>query len=78
MAKEFGLSCEVHGIDKLRELGMGAFLSVTQGSPEPPALIVLSKPDLFDRCFGVTAYIKQHGYTRVAAFPAFTVWHKPG
>jgi len=41
MAKEFGLSCEVHGIDKLRELGMGAFLSVTQGSPEPPALIVL-------------------------------------
>jgi len=41
MAKEFGLDCEVHGIDKLRELKMGAFLSVTQGSPEPPALIVL-------------------------------------
>jgi leucyl aminopeptidase len=41
MAKEFGLQCEVHSIDKLRELGMGAFISVTQGSPEPPALIVL-------------------------------------
>ena len=41
MAKEFGLACEVHSTDKLRELKMGAFLSVTQGSPEPPALIVL-------------------------------------
>ena len=36
-----GLSCEVHSTDKLHELGMGAFLAVTQGSPEPPALIVL-------------------------------------
>jgi leucyl aminopeptidase len=41
MAAEFNLACEVHSTDKLRELGMGAFLSVTQGSPEPPALIVL-------------------------------------
>jgi len=41
MAAEFGLQCEVHSIDKLRELGMGAFIAVTQGSPEPPALIVL-------------------------------------
>jgi leucyl aminopeptidase len=41
MAKEFNLACEVHGIDKLRELGMGAFISVTQGSPEPPARLGL-------------------------------------
>ncbi len=41
MAREVGLSAEVHSTDKLRELGMGAFLAVTQGSPEPPALIVL-------------------------------------
>ena len=40
-AQDFNLSCEVHSTDKLRELKMGAFLSVTQGSPEPPALIVL-------------------------------------
>ncbi len=40
-AQDFNLSCEVHSTDKLRELGMGAFLSVTQGSPQPPALIVL-------------------------------------
>ncbi len=41
MAKEFGLSCEVHSTDKLKELKMGAFLAVAQGSAEPPALIVL-------------------------------------
>jgi len=41
MAKEFGLACEVHGLDKILELKMGAFASVTQGSPQPPALIVL-------------------------------------
>jgi leucyl aminopeptidase len=41
MAREFGLACEVHSTEKLRELGMGAFLGVAQGSDEPPALIVL-------------------------------------
>jgi leucyl aminopeptidase len=42
MAESVGLKCEVYGIEKLRELKMGAFLSVTQGSAEPPALIVLT------------------------------------
>ena len=42
MAKEFGLACEVHGADKLHELKMGAFWSVSQGSDEPPALIVMT------------------------------------
>ena len=41
MAAEFGLSAEVHSTDKLKELGMGAFAAVAQGSVEPPALIVL-------------------------------------
>jgi leucyl aminopeptidase len=41
MCDEFGLQCEVHSIDKILELKMGAFASVTQGSPEPPALIVM-------------------------------------
>ncbi len=41
MAAEVGLQCEVYGRDKLKELKMGAFLSVAQGSDEPPALIVL-------------------------------------
>ena len=41
MAKEVGLACEVHSTEKLRELKMGAFLGVSQGSEEPPALIVL-------------------------------------
>ena len=41
MASEVGLGWEVHSTEKLRELKMGAFLSVAQGSAEPPALIVL-------------------------------------
>ncbi|MGC2297462.1 MAG: leucyl aminopeptidase [Acidobacteriaceae bacterium] len=41
MCREYGLDCKVHGADQLRELKMGAFLSVTQGSDEPPALIVM-------------------------------------
>jgi leucyl aminopeptidase len=41
MAAEVGLGCEVHSTEKLRELKMGAFWSVAQGSAEPPALIVL-------------------------------------
>jgi leucyl aminopeptidase len=41
MAQEVGLGCEVHGIEKLKALKMGAFLGVAQGSDEPPALIVL-------------------------------------
>jgi len=41
MAKEVGLTCEVYGADKIKELKMGAFWGVAQGSDEPPALIVL-------------------------------------
>jgi len=41
MAAEVGLGCEVHSTEKLHELKMGAFWSVSQGSEEPPALIVL-------------------------------------
>src|SRR5208283_2644634 len=41
MAAEVGLKCEVFGADKIRQLKMGAFWGVAQGSDEPPALIVL-------------------------------------
>jgi leucyl aminopeptidase len=41
MAAEVGLQCEVYGADKIKELKMGAFWSVAQGSDEPPALIVM-------------------------------------
>jgi leucyl aminopeptidase len=41
MAGEVGLKCEVYGADKIKELKMGAFWSVAQGSDEPPALIVM-------------------------------------
>ena len=41
MSQEVGLKCEVHGADRIKELKMGAFWSVAQGSDEPPALIVM-------------------------------------
>jgi leucyl aminopeptidase len=41
MAAEVGLKAEVYSTEKLHELKMGAFWSVSQGSEEPPALIVL-------------------------------------
>ena len=42
MAAEVGLKCEVYGPDKIKEMKMGAFWSVAQGSDEPPALIVMT------------------------------------
>jgi leucyl aminopeptidase len=41
MASEVGLKSEIYSTDKLHELKMGAFWSVSQGSAEPPALIVM-------------------------------------
>jgi leucyl aminopeptidase len=42
MCDEVGLKCEVYGADKIKEMKMGAFWSVAQGSDEPPALIVMT------------------------------------
>jgi leucyl aminopeptidase len=42
MCAEIGLKCEVYGPDKIKEMKMGAFWSVAQGSDEPPALIVMT------------------------------------
>jgi len=41
MCAEVGLKCEVYGPDKIKEMKMGAFWSVAQGSDEPPQLIVM-------------------------------------
>ncbi len=42
MAQDHGLECDVLDEDRMRQLGMGSLLGVSQGSAEPPALIVLS------------------------------------
>ncbi len=42
MCQDVGLKCEVYGADKIKEMKMGAFWSVAQGSDEPPALIVMT------------------------------------
>jgi leucyl aminopeptidase len=41
MCAEVGLACEVHGPGKIKELKMGAFWSVSQGSEEEPRLVVM-------------------------------------
>ena len=41
MCAETGLACEVYGPDKIKELKMGAFWSVAQGSEEEPRLVVM-------------------------------------
>ncbi|MGH9473247.1 MAG: leucyl aminopeptidase [Terriglobales bacterium] len=41
MAKAAGLECDLIDAARARELKMGAFLSVAQGSAEPPVMIVL-------------------------------------
>ncbi|MGB8772362.1 MAG: leucyl aminopeptidase [Candidatus Korobacteraceae bacterium] len=46
MCEETGLVCEIYGPDKIKELNMGAFWSVAQGSDEEPRLIVMRyEPD---------------------------------
>jgi len=41
MAEERGLACQVFDREACAEMGMGAFLSVAQGSDQPPAFITL-------------------------------------
>src|SRR6266404_37590 len=41
MCDSIGLKCEIYGPDKIKELKMGAFWSVAQGSEEEPRLIVM-------------------------------------
>jgi leucyl aminopeptidase len=41
MSDEVGLQCEIYGPDKIKELKMGAFWSVAQGSVEEPRLIIM-------------------------------------
>ena len=46
MAQEAGLEFEVLDRDRMAQLGMGALLGVSQGSAEPPAMIVMHyKPE---------------------------------
>src|SRR5579864_1306488 len=41
MCESVGLKCEIMGPDKIKEMKMGAFWSVAQGSDEEPRLIVM-------------------------------------
>ena len=43
MSDEVGLRCEIYGPDKIKELKMGAFWSVAQGSQEEPARLIVMR-----------------------------------
>jgi leucyl aminopeptidase len=42
IAKKYGLKVEVFDRDKMKDLGMGGLLGVSQGSQQPPRFIILS------------------------------------
>ena len=42
LAKKYGLKVEIFDKDKMKELGMGGLLGVSQGSQQPPKFIILS------------------------------------
>ena len=42
LARKYGLKVEVFEKDKMKELGMGGLLGVSQGSQQPPRFIILS------------------------------------
>jgi leucyl aminopeptidase len=42
LAKKYGLKVEVFDKDKMKELGMGGLLGVSQGSQQPPKFIILN------------------------------------
>lgn len=41
MAEQYGLACQILGENEMKELGMGALLSVARGSDEPAKFIIL-------------------------------------
>jgi leucyl aminopeptidase len=43
MCEKTGLKCEIYGPDKIKELKMGAFWSVAQGSQEEPARLIVMR-----------------------------------
>jgi leucyl aminopeptidase len=42
LAKKYGLKIQIFDKDKMKELGMGGLLGVSQGSQQPPKFIILS------------------------------------
>ena len=45
MCDDVGLQCEIYGPDKIKELKMGAFWSVAQGSQDEPARLIVMRYD---------------------------------
>jgi hypothetical protein len=44
---------------------------------EPPTLVLVSRPDTYDRQGQVSRYLSSNGYRIAQTFPAFTAWRPP-
>ena len=44
----------------------------------PPEVVILSKPETFDKKGTITAYLKARNFVMVQTFPAFTIWRPSG
>ena len=78
MASEVGLGCEVLGPEKIKELKMGAFWGVAQGSDEPPALIVLRYDPAGALPISILGWLARASPSIRGAFPSSppTAWKK--
>ena len=44
----------------------------------PPDVVILSKPETFDKKGMIAAYLKAKNFVKVQSFPAFTIWRPSG
>jgi hypothetical protein len=60
------------GVELFMAKNSPSFLS----AQERPTLVLMSKPDAYDRQNVVTNYLSTNGYHVVASFPAFSAWRR--
>src|SRR5579864_1488609 len=78
MCESVGLKCEIMGPDKIKELKMGAFWSVAQGSDEEPRLIVMPYEPQGPRRSRCSAWWAKASPLTPAEFPSSprTAWRR--
>jgi hypothetical protein len=82
---EFDFMGVITGVDKLVECidrpGVQAISNVSRECLQtlsPPDVVILSKPDLFDRSGEIAEYLKARNFEKVQVLPAFTIWRSSG
>lgn len=78
---DFAYMGELTGVSKPRAcIDRSGVQSIDNASSEclkillPPDLVILSKPETFDKKGMIAAYLKAKNFVKVQSFPAFTIW----